>query len=584
MSVWHHIVSHRIASIIPTHHSHLISTFLLDSDPKQSVFLSTGELHHYYHLASLDDNSTSTSSAHRSSIRDRSHARYSHWNNTLEAQRTRKKVEREKKLERIEFEQQKIDLEECSYQEAQRRVVLDRANRLLWQDTDRVKNFHGGLLLASVLKERESQIELQKEKKLQLIKQNQYYHNIAEEDRIKSIEISKLEEEKRVACARQAASEQIEQLKLMKEKQTRERLEELEQGERIKRMVQEATAENEEEEQERKEKMLMYNKEYLRANEEQLELRRERMRKEEIEDEKIVKYAEEKERLELLRKESENQKFQKKQQRFEKMLKRQYDHLSKIKVTSIEERRRRSRFTSLFDRDTSLAYAVKRDSTISFYSERHTIYSIYLSVIIIIIIIYLILISSLLPFVSSPTLTSLFWQENESLRTEAQVREIEKRVSDRFLNDEKKRHELQETIRASRLAQIERKREETRRRVEQEEILTREWKTRNNEMEEAEYEEERIQRENALELQDKLREQMIIKQEKIRSEIEKEYEEAKMMRDARNREDQVFQAYAATQLNTLQDKGKSTIPLQLVLHGETLRQQRPGAYAVQNFR
>lgn len=77
---------------------------------------------------------------------------------------------------------------------------------------------------------------------------------------------------------------------------------------------------------------------------------------------------------------------------------------------------------------------------------------------------------------------------------------------------------------------------------------------------------------------------MITKEEKIRSEVDKEWEEARMMRDAREREDAVFQAYSEQVFGDLQIKGKSTIPLQLTLHRERMKEVRPGNFVQGNFR
>ena len=54
--------------------------------------------------------------------------------------------------------------------------------------------------------------------------------------------------------------------------------------------------------------------------------------------------------------------------------------------------------------------------------------------------------------------------------------------------------------------------------------------------------------------------------------------------EARAREEAVFDAYATQQLEDLQVKGKSTLPLQLVLHYEKMKQQRPANYVQGNFK
>lgn len=371
--------------------------------------------------------------------------------------------------------------------------------------TDKVKNFHGGLLHASVLKEREAQINLAARKAAQKKVLDQQYHDMAEEDRLKAIEMSKIEEEKRTEKARAAAQQQLQQLREIRIKQQEERMAEVAEGERIKRVAQEALREAAVDEAKRQAQMKSYNFEYLRANDEQLLLKQARKEHEAKEDGRIVAFAAEKERLQQLRREHEATKFAAKQARFEKMLKNQYDHLSNIKAA-------------------------------------------------------------------------------EAARTDKQVKEIEKRTDDRIESDRLKALALKETIRVSRQAQLDRKERERARQAVQDAAMTREWNARNREMEEAEWNEERAKLETNLRLAATLRQQMIVKEEKVRSEVAKEYEEARLMADARAREDAVFASYCKNQLDDLEAKGKSTLPLQLVLENEKRKSTRLGAFMVQNFR
>ena len=48
-------------------------------------------------------------------------------------------------------EQQRLDEEEARIQEEERRRIIERANRLLYQDTDRAKTFHSAMLLSNAL-------------------------------------------------------------------------------------------------------------------------------------------------------------------------------------------------------------------------------------------------------------------------------------------------------------------------------------------------------------------------------------------------------------------------------------------------
>lgn len=86
------------------------------------------------------------------------------WSNTIVGQRL-KKLEAHKIRERKEEEEKvQIDIEEEEYQSQKRKAAIDKAKTQQYYQTDRVKSFHGALLLTEVLKEREAQIELKRAK------------------------------------------------------------------------------------------------------------------------------------------------------------------------------------------------------------------------------------------------------------------------------------------------------------------------------------------------------------------------------------------------------------------------------------
>lgn len=83
-----------------------------------------------------------------------SQGRVKQWPNTLEAERKRKEARRQEKLDREEDERKKIDREEAAIAGEKRRMAIERANKMLYDDSDKVKAFHSNLLLSDVLKER----------------------------------------------------------------------------------------------------------------------------------------------------------------------------------------------------------------------------------------------------------------------------------------------------------------------------------------------------------------------------------------------------------------------------------------------
>lgn len=95
----------------------------------------------------------------RQSMRDMSKNMVKHWTNTIAGQR-QKKLEARKHRENKEEEDRKaIDVEEALYQSKKRQTAIQNAKMLQYFEVDRVKKFHGALLLSEVLKERDAQIQ-----------------------------------------------------------------------------------------------------------------------------------------------------------------------------------------------------------------------------------------------------------------------------------------------------------------------------------------------------------------------------------------------------------------------------------------
>merc|ERR1719204_1234402 len=141
-------------------------------------------------------------------LHEKSVARAKTWNNTLEGSRRKKAEEKRKHLELEELERQRVDAEEAKIQLDQRKATIDRANKLLYDESDRMKSFHSKMMLCDVLAEREAQMSLKGEMK----KQN--YR--------KMLEREMKEKETREELSKIASKVQKEQLAEYKEKRFRE--------------------------------------------------------------------------------------------------------------------------------------------------------------------------------------------------------------------------------------------------------------------------------------------------------------------------------------------------------------------------
>merc|ERR1712066_507857 len=79
------------------------------------------------------------------------------------------------KLQREELERQNIDAEEAKIQLDQRKATIDRANKLLYDESDRMKSFHSKMMMCDVLAEREAQVSLKEElKQLEHVREDRF--------------------------------------------------------------------------------------------------------------------------------------------------------------------------------------------------------------------------------------------------------------------------------------------------------------------------------------------------------------------------------------------------------------------------
>lgn len=100
--------------------------------------------------------------AERERLHELSKQKVKHWTNTIAGQRQRKLEARKLREEKEEEERKLVDVEEAKYEADKRKAAIDRAKTQQYYETDRVKGFHGALLLTEVLKERDAQVELKR--------------------------------------------------------------------------------------------------------------------------------------------------------------------------------------------------------------------------------------------------------------------------------------------------------------------------------------------------------------------------------------------------------------------------------------
>ncbi len=82
----------------------------------------------------------------------------------MQAMRKKREEERIKRLEDEELERRRLDAIEFEIQQEARMKVVERANKMAYQQQDIVKAFNSKLLMSDVLAERDVQKEVKKRK------------------------------------------------------------------------------------------------------------------------------------------------------------------------------------------------------------------------------------------------------------------------------------------------------------------------------------------------------------------------------------------------------------------------------------
>lgn len=241
-------------------------------------------------------------------LHEKSQARAKTWSNTLEGSRRKKAEEKRKKLELEELERQKAKI-----QLDQRRETIDRANKLLYEESDRMKSFHSKMMLCDVIAEREAQMSLRGElKKLEQIREDRFLE-MEKQNYRKMLEREMKEKETKEELSKIAARAQKEQLAEYKEKRFQEVEDAMLEGELLRRKAIEDLEAERGAERKRRDMAVKAQKETQKANEYLKQIKAEDMLRQQQEEQKIQDYANRKEKMLQLRKQKEEEVFQSKQ-------------------------------------------------------------------------------------------------------------------------------------------------------------------------------------------------------------------------------------------------------------------------------
>jgi len=229
-----------------------------------------------------------------------------------------------------------VDQKEEAIAMDKRRNAIERANKILYEESDRMKTFHSKMMLCDVLAEREAQVALKEELgKLEQIRDERYlemekasYRNMLERELREKDNLGK--------AAKMAAEMQKSQLKEATDKHLRQIEDDILEGEMLRQKAAEDLRGERLAEKKRRQQAVQALAETQKANAYLKQLRAEDELREQREEEKIREYALRKERVLELRKKREEEVFQAKQAHKQRMIDKQVAQLAAMKSNEDE--------------------------------------------------------------------------------------------------------------------------------------------------------------------------------------------------------------------------------------------------------
>ena len=246
----------------------------------------------------------------------------------------RKERSRQERLDEEEAERKQVDAMEAALKAEQRQLQIERANKMLYDETDKVKAFHSSLLLSDVLQERENQIAykqarqtVKKRHEAEFVRKQKEALEIAE-----AAEQRKFEERRGRALMERDA--QLEQLEELRQKILEEKAENRREGMVLKQKAEEEVRIMQQKDDERRERARQANMDTIAANEALRAFKDMEKARELEQDKRIAEFAKKKEQMIMERKRREEEKQTEKQAR--------RDHMVSIMERNLTEMRKES--------------------------------------------------------------------------------------------------------------------------------------------------------------------------------------------------------------------------------------------------
>ncbi|CAD8173469.1 unnamed protein product [Paramecium pentaurelia] len=257
--------------------------------------------------------------------------RVKNWNNTLKQNKVQKDRTKFERFKQDEEERRKIDEDERRYQALVKQQILEKANKQIYENNERIRQFQSKMLVVDAIQEREGQKqikEMQKhlEKEREKVQYEQMLEIQAEKDLLEKKKQQELLEKKK-----QQHDMLKKQHEIMRDKFIKQVQEEKIEGELMKAKVQ-ADLEEEQRIAKQKKDKIMENQQLLIQGNEILKKQREFEKQKLLEEEKkIEEHAKKKERVLEIRKIRDEQRKAEKQAQRQKLIDAQTEKLKKQK-------------------------------------------------------------------------------------------------------------------------------------------------------------------------------------------------------------------------------------------------------------
>jgi len=242
-------------------------------------------------------------------LRKKSQERTAKWPNTLDATRKKKEMWKIEKQAREEAERLLLDKEEDELQRKARELQIKRANALLYEQTDKMKNLRSQMLYCDVIEEQKLQVQEKERKRAMERKMEEHWFKLQEQQLDEYDQREEKELMERVRKVATTAKMQQDQLEVNKQLYIKSLQNEKAEGERLRQKAEEDFRDEQEKELAVRRKARLAVEQLRLENEKLKKIKQQQLIKEQQEEEKRQADADAKEFMQHRRKAQEKKRF-----------------------------------------------------------------------------------------------------------------------------------------------------------------------------------------------------------------------------------------------------------------------------------